>query len=130
MTPGADSYRGALEAVDRVLNREPEADEVLRQVVAVLADRLEPYRWVGISFAEGGAQVLGPWKGERVDGAPTHDEPIVYNGARVATLTVTARDGYTFADEDLAFLKRVALLVSLHCLVGWDTGGVPWSEVG
>jgi hypothetical protein len=26
-------------------------------------------------------------------------------------------------------LRRVAVLVSAHCLVGWDTGGVPWSEV-
>ena len=29
VAPDADTYRGALEAVDRVLNREPEADEVL-----------------------------------------------------------------------------------------------------
>jgi len=28
--------------------------------------------------------------------------------------------------EDAAFLERVAVLVSGHCLVGWDTGGEPW----
>ena len=28
--------------------------------------------------------------------------------------------------DDLAFLERVALLVSGHCLVGWDTGGESW----
>ena len=131
VAPDADSYRGALEAVDRVLNREPEADEVLRQVVAVLADRLEPYDWVGISFAEGGAHVLGPWTGARVDGAPTHDEAVVYDGAqRRNAHRDRARGVRPSQTRTRAFLKRVALLVSLHCLVGWDTGGVPWPEVG
>ena len=32
-------YSGALEAVDRIVNRESEADEVLRQTVEVLHDR-------------------------------------------------------------------------------------------
>ena len=32
--------------------------------------------------------------------------------------------------EERAFLERVAVLISAHCLVGWDTGGVPWPELG
>jgi L-methionine (R)-S-oxide reductase len=56
-------YNGALEAVDRILNRESEADEVLRQTVDILHDRFAHYSWVGIYFVEGNDLVLGPWKG-------------------------------------------------------------------
>jgi L-methionine (R)-S-oxide reductase len=56
-------YSGALEAVDRILNRESEADEVLRKTVEMLHDRFEHYSWVGIYLVEGEELVLGPWKG-------------------------------------------------------------------
>ena len=59
----ADAYRGALAAIERILNRESEADEVLRQTVDVLHDRFEHYSWVGIYLVEDGELVLGPWKG-------------------------------------------------------------------
>jgi len=58
-------YSGALEAVDRIVNRESEADEVLRQTVEVLHDRFDHYSWVGIYLVEEGDLVLGPWKGPR-----------------------------------------------------------------
>jgi L-methionine (R)-S-oxide reductase len=58
-----DAYRGALEAVERIINREPESDEILRQVVALLHDRFDRYSWVGIYFVEGDELALGPWKG-------------------------------------------------------------------
>ena len=45
--------------------------------------------------------------------------PVVYEGDRVAELVADGCD-------DRAFLERVALLISAYCLVGWDTGGVPW----
>jgi putative methionine-R-sulfoxide reductase with GAF domain len=115
-------HSGALEAVDRILNRGGDADEVLRQVVSVLHDRLEGCSWVGISFVEDGELVLGPERGER-----TADEatvPISYDGRIVAELGVIV-DGLD--EEDRAFLERVALLISPHCLVGWDTGGEAWS---
>lgn len=63
MSATADTYRGALEAIDRIVNREPEADEVLRKTVDVLHDRFEHYSWVGIYLVEGDDLVLGPWKG-------------------------------------------------------------------
>ena len=47
--------------------------------------------------------------------------PVVYRGDRVAELVVDGCD-------DRAFLDRVAALISAHCLVGWDTGGVPWQQ--
>jgi len=54
---------GALEAIDRILNRGGDADEVLRQVVSVLHDRFDDYSWVGIYLVEGDDLVLGPWQG-------------------------------------------------------------------
>jgi L-methionine (R)-S-oxide reductase len=59
----ADRYRSALEAIDRIVNREHEADEVLRKAVDVLHDRFDHYSWVGIYLVEGDHLVLGPWKG-------------------------------------------------------------------
>ncbi len=59
----ADTYRGALEAIERIVNREREADDVLRKAVDVLHDRFDHYSWVGIYLVEEGDLVLGPWKG-------------------------------------------------------------------
>ncbi|TML17008.1 MAG: hypothetical protein E6G33_04015 [Actinobacteria bacterium] len=116
------SYSGALEAIDRILNRGGDADDVLRQVVAVLYERLEGCSWVGISFVEGGELALGPERGERT-GEET-SAPISYDGTVVAELGVVA--GRLDAGG-LAFLERVALLISPYCLVGWDTGGEAWA---
>ena len=63
MSATADTYRGALEAADRIVNRESEADEVLRRVVEVLHDRFDHYSWVGIYLVEGDELVLGSWQG-------------------------------------------------------------------
>jgi hypothetical protein len=116
------SYSGALEAIDRILNRGGDADEVLRQVVAVLYDRLEGCSWVGISFVEAGELVLGPERGERT--AEPTAIPISYDGNVVAELGLVSAG---LDAEGEAFLERVALLVSPHCLVGWDTGGEAWA---
>ena len=107
----------ALEAIDRILERSTDADDVLRSVVDVLAD--EPgIAWAGIAFFENGALSLGPEAG-----APDESRrirlPVVYDDQPVAELWV---DGVA----DRAFLEQVADIVSAHCLVGWDTGGVPW----
>jgi GAF domain-containing protein len=63
VSASSDTYRGALEAVDRVVNRESEADEVLRKTVEILDGRFDHYSWVGIYLVEGDDLVLGPWKG-------------------------------------------------------------------
>ncbi len=57
------SHSGALEAIDRILNRGGDADDVLRQVVSVLQERFDHYTWVGIYLVEGEELVLGPWQG-------------------------------------------------------------------
>jgi putative methionine-R-sulfoxide reductase with GAF domain len=113
------AYRGALEALDRVLNRGGDADDVLRAAVEIVGGR---FMWAGILFHEDGALVLGP-----STGTPGESQrvtvPIAYEGDPVGALAV---DGEV--DEDgRAFLERVAVLVSAYCLVGWDTGGEPWT---
>ena len=57
------SHSGALEAIDRIVNRGGEADDVLRAVVDVLHDQFDDYSWLGIYLVEGDDLVLGPWKG-------------------------------------------------------------------
>ena len=114
------AHPGALEAIDRILNRGGDADDVLRAVVGVLRER-GGYAWVGVSFVEAERLVLGPCAGDP-DEAHRTRLPIDFRGRRVGELAV---DGGASAD-DRAFLERVALLISPHCLVAWDTGGAPW----
>ena len=159
------NHAGALEAVDRIVNRESDADEVVRQTVDVLHDRFDHYSWVGIYFVEEGDLVLGPWKGpqatdhvripigqgvcgaaaasgetEIVDDVNADDRylscfpstrseivvPIVYEGRVVGEIDVDSDTPAAFTPEDKALLERVAVLISPHSLVGWDTGGEPW----
>lgn len=159
MSATTDTFRGALEAVDRIVNRETEADEVLRNVVAVLHDRFEDYSWVGIYLVEGDDLVLGPWKGpqatehvripigqgicgaaaatgvtEIVDDVDADERylacfvstrseivvPIAYEGRVVGEIDIDSDVPSAFGPEDREFLERVALLISPHCLVGWD----------
>jgi L-methionine (R)-S-oxide reductase len=162
------SYSGALEAIDRILNRGGDADDVLRAVVDVLHDRFDHYSWVGIYLVEGEELALGPWNGpeatehlripvgEGICGAAaasgetevvddvnadprylacfpsTRSEivvPIAYEGRVVGEIDIDSDRPAAFSDKDRTFLERVALLISPHCLVGWDTGGVPWRDV-
>jgi L-methionine (R)-S-oxide reductase len=58
-----DTYRSALEAVDRIVNREAAAEEVLQKAVAVLAEHFDHYSWIGVYLVEGDDLVLGPWQG-------------------------------------------------------------------
>jgi hypothetical protein len=108
--------RGTLEALDRILNRGGEPDDVLRQVVALLS---ELYDFVGISFVEAGTLVRGPSRGVRPEQRSTW--PIAFRGTKVGELEVASPE-----ESDEAFLERVAILISAYCLVGWDTAGEPW----
>ncbi len=58
-------YSGAIEAIDRILNRGGDADDVLRRVVEVLHQRFDHYSWVGIYVVEDGELQLGPWRGQQ-----------------------------------------------------------------
>jgi hypothetical protein len=113
------STSGALEAIDRILNRGGDADDVLRQIVMTLHERAG-YAWAGIFFLEDGELTLGP-EGGTPDPTSRTSVPVTWQGNRIAELAVD-----NAPEEDRMFLERVAVLVSGHCLVGWDTGGEAW----
>jgi hypothetical protein len=119
----ADSHRDALEAVERILDRGGDADDVLRDVVVALHERIPHFTRVGIAFMEEGRLELGPEAGT---GEGEQARALVtFEGAPVAELIVHR----TETGDDQAFLDRVATLISPYCLVGWDTQGVPWADV-
>jgi L-methionine (R)-S-oxide reductase len=148
------SHDGALEAIDRIVNRG--GDDALQEAVDVLHDRFDDYSWVGIYLVEGDDLVLGPWKGpeatehvripvgQGICGAAaaigrteviddvnadsrylacfpsTRSEivvPIAYEGRVVGEIDIDSDRPAAFGDDDRAFLERVALLISPHCLV-------------
>ena len=109
------------EAIERILATSDDADDALREVVAALHEQAG-YAWAGIFFLEDGALALGPSAGEPDDARRTQ-LPVLWQGDRVAELAVDDAP-----EEDRNFLERVAVLVSGHCLVGWDTGGEPWES--
>ena len=53
--------------------------------------------------------------------------PIAYQGKVVGEIDIDSDQPAAFTQEDRTFLERVALVISPHCLVGWDTGGEAWS---
>ena len=111
-------HSGALEAIERVLNRGGEADNVLREVVAILHERLGCF--VRISFVESDVLVPGPAAGDETE---TTAFPIAFQARRVADLEA----GGELSSEDTALLERVAILISPYALVGWDTAGEEWT---
>ena len=52
--------------------------------------------------------------------------PILYDRLVVAEIDIDSDTPAAFGGADREFLERVAALISEHCLVGWDTGGVDW----
>jgi hypothetical protein len=117
-----NELRGALEAVDRILNRGGDPDDVLRGVLDVLHGF---YPYVAISFVEEGSLVPGPSQGTAQE--PLERLEIAFRDVKVAEPKVAPPPE---DDEERALLQRVGLLISPHCLVGWDTGGEPWPEAG
>jgi len=113
------SSSDALEAIERILDRGGDADDILRQVVAALHHEAG-YAWAGIFFLEDGELALGPQAGVPDESRRT-SVPVTWQGDRVAELAIDDAP-----EEDRMFLERVAVLVSGHCLVGWDTGGESW----
>jgi hypothetical protein len=111
----------ALEAVERALDRGGDPDDVLRGVVAALVEH-GGCAWAGILLVEGGELVLGPEAGEQRP-AKRMQVPVDYRGDHVADLVVDGCD-------DPALPGRVAAQIGELCLVGWDTGGVPWDASG
>lgn len=127
-TVNSATLEAAVQAVEQLLATGGDADDVLRDAVAAVHGGAPGIEWLGISFVDEGALLLGPWAGaERAPGAPPPVRiPIRFQGTTVAEL------GVACATPDAAVqaqLERLAALLAAHCLVGWDTGGVPWDEL-
>jgi hypothetical protein len=96
---GSIDHRGALEAVERILNRGGEDDEVLRAVLEALHRR--GVASAKVKVLENGRLFEGPCVGgpaERIVSA------VVLDGAEVGSLEL--------AVTDAAFVARVATLIS------------------
>jgi hypothetical protein len=93
----ADDKRGALEAVERILNRGGEVDDVLHAVVAALHER---FAYVAIRFASGGLVSAGH-QTDRME------VPVQLQERAVAELELST--------DDAAFAARVATLISPYC---------------
>jgi hypothetical protein len=104
-------YRAALEAVERVLNRGGDADDVLRAVLVVLRERGISY--AAIRFVEKDRLVDGPSAGRET--SAVQQQAVVYQGNRIGRLDLAA--------EDPGFVERVATLISPYVCSGRDTGG-------
>ena len=109
----------ALDTVESIVDRGGDADDILRNVVAVLHEDAG-YAWAGIFLLEAGDLVLGPQAGTPDESRRT-SVPVLWQGDRIAELAVDDAP-----EEDRMHLERVAALVAGHCLVGWDTGGESW----
>jgi GAF domain-containing protein len=53
--------------------------------------------------------------------------PIAYEGRVVGEIDVDSDEPAAFDEEDRRSLERIAVLISQHALVGWDTGGHAWN---
>jgi hypothetical protein len=109
-----------LARVESILERGGDPDDALRDVLEALR---RVYSYAAIDFVEEGELAAGPSAGEPRE--PLHSLEVVYGGVRVAELRVAPPPAS--ADGE-ALLRRIADLVSPHCLVGWDTGGLPWGS--
>lgn len=151
-----DARARALRAVEQIVETEAEPDEALRQAVAKLHELVPACARVALYFVEENELVLGPWSGgppplphraalgtgeprgaaadarsPQCDGGSGEAElevPVRYRGQTVAVLAVRPAPG-GLAEADAELVAQVAERIAAHCLVGWDTGGVPWSDV-
>jgi hypothetical protein len=90
----AHERNGALEAVDRIVNRGGEPEDVLREALAVLG-RLYPHAAIRFDDMH--------WEG-------ANRYPVEFEGTKVAELEVAGT-----GPEDTPFLRRVATLISAYC---------------
>jgi hypothetical protein len=112
------------EAVETIIAHEPEADQILREAVVALYERIPDVRSVAVAFVENGQLAPGPIAGDPISGTPPVTEAVLYERRPVAELWIA---GGGLPDEgDRKLLVRVCELLSPYCLVGWDTGGEAW----
>ena len=103
--------------IEEILTQGGEADDVLRGVVAALAEHPD-VDWAGIAFVEDGSLRLGPSSGDP-DENSRQRTPISFQGSTVGELWL---DGELPVTE----LERIAAVIAPLVLIGWDTDGEAW----
>jgi len=96
---GSIDYRGALEAVERILNRGGGPDEVLRAVLEAL--HVRGVASARVNMLENGRLVERLGVGQEADRIVA---PVGYEGSEFGSLELAA--------DDRAFVERVATLIS------------------
>ena len=121
----ATGRSGAVEAIERILNREGEADEILRAAVVALHERISDARGVAVAFVEDGELVPGPIAGATIASRrPIVAVPVLYERRPVAELWIEPTVSPTRPTRRSS--RGSSDLLSPYCLVGWDTGGEAW----
>jgi hypothetical protein len=110
VSTGADA---TLTAVDKIVDRGGDADDVLRAVLETLHELGIAH--AAIRFVENGELVDGPSVGTSVPGITV---PVVYEGRQIGELDLAGRDE--------AFAESLVGRIAPYVLVGWDTSGEPW----
>jgi len=100
------SASGVLEAVDRIVNRAGDSEDVLQKTVTAIVER-GGAKWAAVFFNEEGELVVGPYAGAAEPGE-RREAPIVFQGAHLGVLMVDGLD-------DQPLLERVAVLISPYC---------------
>jgi hypothetical protein len=93
----SSSSSGSIEAVERIINRGGDADEVVRAVVGALHKR---FAYVAIRFVDGDDIAAG-------DRTEALTAPVEFQGSRVAELAL--------ATDDEALVRRLATIISPYC---------------
>jgi hypothetical protein len=106
--------RELVDAVEEIVARGGDADDVLRAVLAALHAR--GVASAAVRFLENGALVDGPAVG---CGDAATVVPVLYDGVGVGELHL--------ATADTGLAERLATLIAPYVLVGWDTAGEPWA---
>jgi hypothetical protein len=100
------SASGVLEAVDRIVNRGGDAEDVLQRTVTTLVDR-GGAKWAAVLFNDEGELIVGPHAGAAEPGE-RRQAPIVFQGAHLGVLAVDGLD-------DQPLIERIAVLISPYC---------------
>jgi hypothetical protein len=97
---------GVLDAVDRIIDRGGDSEDVLQVTVTAIVDR-GGAKWAAVLFNDEGELIVGPHTGVAEPGE-RREAPIVFEGAHLGQLAVDGLD-------DQPLIERVASLIAPYC---------------
>jgi putative methionine-R-sulfoxide reductase with GAF domain len=95
-----------LEALDRIIARGGDPEDVLQSIVTTIVDRTDA-KWAAVLVNEDGELVVGPYAGVAEPGE-RRESTIVFEGAYCGLLAVDGLD-------DQPLIERVASLIAPYC---------------